>query len=160
MLQGSPDFNQPISLPEGDPWQRPRVSLLLCVRCRPHLCAVTRVSCLRASLGTTPSRPCASGNGIRDGIGGRVGHGHQRWRSTELTQRAKECRRRHTARMNSTTATWPEWKAAKPGQRVRMNRTGSTGTVLMVNRFGVRVQWDESDYAGVVVAPAFDLTAI
>jgi hypothetical protein len=62
--------------------------------------------------------------------------------------------------MNSTTAAWPEWKAAKPGQRVRMNRTGSTGTVLMVNRFGVRVQWDESDYAGVVVAPAFDLTAI
>ena len=76
------------------------------------------------------------------------------------TQRSKKRRRRHTALMNSTSATWPEWKTAKPGQRVRMNRTGSTGTVLNVNRFGVRVQWDESDYAGVVVAPAFDLTAI
>ena len=76
------------------------------------------------------------------------------------THRAKERRRRHTALMNSTTATWPEWKAAKSGQRVRMNRTGATGTVLNVNRFGVRVQWDDLDYPGVVVAPAFDLTAI
>jgi len=74
--------------------------------------------------------------------------------------RAKERRRRHTAIVTSTTATWPEWKAAKPGQRVRMNRTGWTGTVVNVNRFGVRVQWDQSGYAGVVVAPAFDLTAI
>jgi hypothetical protein len=80
--------------------------------------------------------------------------------SADMARRAKERRRRHTPLMNSTTATWPEWKAAKPGQRVRMNRTGSTGTVLNVNRFGVRVQWDESEYAGVVVAPAFDLTAI
>ena len=62
--------------------------------------------------------------------------------------------------MNSTAATWPEWKAAKPGQRVRMNRTGWTGTVVNVNRFGVRVLWDHSDYEGVVVAPAFDLSAI
>ena len=61
--------------------------------------------------------------------------------------------------MKSTTATWPEWRAAKPGQRVRMNRTGWTGTVVNVNRFGVRVQWDQSGYEGVVVAPAFDLTA-
>jgi len=68
--------------------------------------------------------------------------------------------RRHTALVNSTTATWPEWKAAKPGQQVRMNRTGWTGTVVNVNRFGVRVLWDESGYEGVVVAPAFDLTAI
>jgi hypothetical protein len=67
---------------------------------------------------------------------------------------------RHTALMNSTTATWPEWKTAKPGQRVRMNRTGWTGTVVNVNRFGVRVLWDQSGYEGVVVAPAFDLTAI
>jgi len=62
--------------------------------------------------------------------------------------------------MNSTTATWAEWKAAKPGQRVRMNRTGWTGTVVNVNRFGVCVLWDQSGYEGVVVAPAFDLTAI
>jgi len=54
----------------------------------------------------------------------------------------------------------PEWKAAKPGQRVRMNRTGWTGTVVNVNRFGVRVLWDQSGYEGVAVAPAFDLTAI
>lgn len=81
-------------------------------------------------------------------------------RSTDPDAPREEARRRHTELMNSTTATWPEWKAAKPGQRVRMNRTGSTGTVLNVNRFGVRVQWDESEYAGVVVAPAFDLTAI
>ena len=67
---------------------------------------------------------------------------------------------RHTAVMNSTTVTWPEWKAAKPGQQVRMNRTGWTGTVVSVNRFGVRVLWNESGYEGVVVAPAFDLTAI
>ena len=78
------------------------------------------------------------------------------WRST---QRAKERRRRHTAIVNSTTL-WPEWKAAKPGQRVRMNRTGWTGTVVNVNRFGVRVRWDQSGYEGVVVAPAFDLTPI
>jgi hypothetical protein len=69
-------------------------------------------------------------------------------------------RRRHTALMNSTTATWPEWKAAKPGERVRMNRTGWTGTVVTANRFGVRVLWDQSGYEGLVVAPAFDLTAI
>ena len=62
--------------------------------------------------------------------------------------------------MNSTTATWPESKAAKPGQRVRMNRTGWAGTVVNVNRFGVGVLWDQSGYEGVVVAPAFDLTAI
>ena len=68
--------------------------------------------------------------------------------------------RRHTALVNSTTATWPEWKAAKPGQQVRMNRTGWTGTVVNVNRFGVRVLWNESGYEAVVVAPAFDLTAI
>ena len=69
-------------------------------------------------------------------------------------------RRRQTALMSSTTATWAEWKAAKPGQRVRMNRTGWIGTVVDVNRFGVRVLWDQSGYEGVVVAPAFDLTAI
>ena len=69
-------------------------------------------------------------------------------------------RRGHTALMDSTTATWPELKAAKLVQRVRMNRTGWTGTVVNVNRFGVRVLWNESAYEGVVVAPAFDLTAI
>ena len=78
------------------------------------------------------------------------------WHST---QSAKGRRRRHTAIVNSTTI-WPEWKAAKPGQRVRMNRTGWSGTVVNVNRFGVRVRWDQSGYEGVVVAPAFDLTPI
>jgi hypothetical protein len=62
--------------------------------------------------------------------------------------------RLHTALMDSTTATWPECKVAKPGQRVRMNRTGWTGTVVNVNRFGVRVLWNESGYEGVVVAQA------
>jgi hypothetical protein len=41
-----------------------------------------------------------------------------------------------------------------------MNRTGWTGTLVSVSRFGVRVLWDQSGYEGVVVAPAFDLTAI
>jgi hypothetical protein len=62
--------------------------------------------------------------------------------------------------MTSTAATWPEWRAAKLGQRVRLNRTGWTGSVVNVNRFGVRVLWDQSGYEGVVVAPAYDLTAI
>ena len=62
--------------------------------------------------------------------------------------------------MNSTSATWPEWRTAQLGQRVRMNRTGWTGSVVKANRFGVRVLWDQSGYEGVVVAPAFDLTAI
>jgi hypothetical protein len=41
-----------------------------------------------------------------------------------------------------------------------MNRTGWSGTVVNVNRFGVRVLWDQSGYEGVAVAPAFDLTPI
>jgi len=84
----------------------------------------------------------------------------QGWRSRTADDRSTERRRRHTALMNSTAATWPEWRAAKPGQRVRLNRTGWTGSVVNVNRFGVRVLWDQSGYEGVVVAPAFDLTAI
>jgi hypothetical protein len=40
-----------------------------------------------------------------------------------------------------------------PGQRVRMNRTGWTATVVNVNRFGARVLWDQSGYEGVVALP-------
>jgi hypothetical protein len=73
---------------------------------------------------------------------------------------ARKSADRHTALVNSTTVTWPEWRAGKSGQRVRMNRTGWTGTVVNVNRFGVRVRWDQSGHEWVVVAPAFDLTVI
>jgi hypothetical protein len=50
---------------------------------------------LRAYLGTTPGRPCASGNEIRD----RSDNGHQRWR----------LRTRRTARRSADAATLHLW---------------------------------------------------
>lgn len=58
--------------------------------------------------------------------------------------------------------TWPAWRQAQPGARVRAHRTGWTGTVLRVSTRHaggsyVRVRWDQSGAEGVVVAPAYDL---
>ena len=52
--------------------------------------------------------------------------------------------------------TWPDWRKAKPGQRVRYIRTGRTGTVTHAPRREahavLRVQWD-NDALGRPVAP-------
>jgi hypothetical protein len=64
------------------------------------------------------------------------------------------------------TPTWPDWKQARPGQRVQSVRTGWTGTVVKVKTgragssgFAV-IQWDRSGSTGRVVAPAFDLRPV
>ena len=44
------------------------------------------------------------------------------------------------------TWTWPEWRKAKPGTRVRHNRTGRTGTFVRPNKNrhnGAIVDWDD-----------------
>lgn len=60
--------------------------------------------------------------------------------------------------------TYPEWRKAKVGQRVRMVGTGATGTIERVNAargsdWGVRVRWDNG-HSGRVVSVAFMLEPI
>jgi hypothetical protein len=60
--------------------------------------------------------------------------------------------------------TWPDWRKARVGTRVRLIQTGWTGTVIAVvaskSHGYVRIQWDQSNSAGVVTAPAYDLEVI
>lgn len=61
--------------------------------------------------------------------------------------------------------TFPEWRSARPGQRVRRNGSGWTGTIekvnpAMVGGWGVRVRWDQSGAVGRVVTPGYSLSPI
>jgi hypothetical protein len=65
--------------------------------------------------------------------------------------------------------TWPDWKKAKPGQRVEHVRSGDRATFVAVSRHrnnGAIVEWDPthawqaSPVRAYVIAPAFDLRPV
>ncbi len=59
--------------------------------------------------------------------------------------------------------TFPDWKQASAGTRVRQVRTGATGTVVRNGARHLTVDWDDVGFGvsrGRVVAPAYDLEPI
>lgn len=60
--------------------------------------------------------------------------------------------------------TWPGFKTARPGIRVKHNISGAEGTFIRVvaqsaQRSAARIRWDNG-YSGIVTAPMYDLTPI